>query len=228
MYGGDAPDGVVSYGQIADLVADLARKGLVDPDRVGVAGHSQALNTIAWGLTHGDLFKAVALDWIRWNPSDWFMPRNSYWDLLESGGLLRDPYGPPSAIVRDFSLSANVEKVRSPILVNASGLELQQFMQWEALRRFQAAGRPLEMHVAPDEYHVVFQPAHRAIEYRRNLQWFEYWLQDRKAPDPVDPGQYERWDGLKAQLARVLSAAALGPRGGRPGSHGPGPARAGR
>jgi dipeptidyl aminopeptidase/acylaminoacyl peptidase len=216
MYGGDEPDGKVSYDQIADFVAGLARDGVVDPARVGIGGHSQALNTIAWGLTHGDLFKAVATGWIRWNTSDYFQPRNSFSALLEGADLLRDPARPPGKIQRDFSLSLNVEKVRSPILVNASGLELDVQMEWEALRRFADAGRPLEMHVAPDEDHVVSQPAHRLIEWRRNVQWFEYWLQDRREADAVDADQYRRWDAMKVQLVGLKASPPAGapPEGG--------------
>lgn len=203
MYSGEATDGRVSYDQIAALVSRLAAEGTVDPERVGIGGHSEALNTIAWGLTHGDLFKAVATDWVRWNRSRYFMPVDTYHAMLQGADLLRDPDRPPGKIIRDFSLALHVHEVRAPILVNASGLELDSTAQWEALRRFSDAGRPLEMHVAPGEDHVVFEPYHRWLEYRRNLQWFEYWLQDRREPDPVDPGEYARWDAMKAQLSRV-------------------------
>lgn len=203
MYSGEETDGKVSYDQISDYVGKLVREGIVDPDRVGIGGHSEALNTIAWGLTHGDLFKAVATDWVRWNRSRYFMPIDGYQAMLQWGDLLRDPYRRPGKIIRNFSLSLHVREVRAPILVNASGLELDSTSQWEALRRFWDAGRPLEMHVAPDEDHVVFEAYHRRIEYRRNLQWFEYWLQDREAPDPVDPEEYHRWDLMKRQLNHV-------------------------
>ena len=61
------------------------------------------------------------------------------------------------------------------------------------------AGKPIEMYVFPDEYHVKWQPKHRHNIYRRNVQWFNFWLRGVEDPDPVDPEQYARWRKLREQ-----------------------------
>src|SRR5437879_9768253 len=54
------------------------------------------------------------------------------------------------------------------------------------------AHKPVEMLVYPDEHHVKWQPAHKYAVYRRNLQWFQFWLQAKEVADPVDPGNTPR------------------------------------
>jgi hypothetical protein len=39
--------------------------------------------------------------------------------------------------------------------------------------------------------------AHRDAAYRRNLDWFRFWLQDYEDAAPEKREQYERWQGLR-------------------------------
>jgi hypothetical protein len=48
-----------------------------------------------------------------------------------------------------------------------------------------------------DETHIKWQPAHLHTIVQRNLDWFEFWLQDREDPDPAKAEQYTRWRKLK-------------------------------
>ncbi len=38
-------------------------------------------------------------------------------------------------------------------------------------------GKPVELYIFPNEYHNKTQPMHRWNVYRRNVQWFQFWLQ---------------------------------------------------
>jgi hypothetical protein len=60
-------------------------------------------------------------------------------------------------------------------------------------------GKPVDMYVFPDEYHNKWQPAHRLAIYDRNLDWFDYWLNDRIDPDPRKADQYALWRSLRKQ-----------------------------
>ena len=44
-------------------------------------------------------------------------------------------------------------------------------------------GHPVEMYVYPNAFHIKHQPIHRYNVYRRNVQWMQYWLQGKRAPD---------------------------------------------
>jgi dipeptidyl aminopeptidase/acylaminoacyl peptidase len=196
-YAGEVEAGRVPFSLLQAAVKQLSDAGLVDAGRVGIGGQSDGLNPVAYGLIHSDLFKAAAVGWIRWNPSSYFMFHNIYKDQLETAGLVVPPERQPSALIRHLSLAANATAVRAPILAHASDLEFFRESQLEAVRRFEDAGRPLDMYVMPDEDHIPFHPAHRDAEFRRTTQWFQFWLQGVEAPDPVEPDQYARWRAMR-------------------------------
>lgn len=56
---------------------------------------------------------------------------------------------------------------------------------------------PAELVVFPDETHILHQPEHRAAAMRQNVDWVDYWLLDRRDPDPSKKDQYARWDALR-------------------------------
>jgi len=70
----------------------------------------------------------------------------------------------------------------------------------ETIAAYEGAGRPIEARIFPDEFHLKIQPEHRLAIYRRNVQWFEFWLNGAEATDPIDPDQYLRWGGMKKSL----------------------------
>tara|TARA_B100001939_G_scaffold343387_1_gene356006 strand:+ start:9686 stop:9895 length:210 start_codon:yes stop_codon:yes gene_type:complete len=56
---------------------------------------------------------------------------------------------------------------------------------------------PVEMIIYPDEYHVKWQPTHKYLVYRRNLDWFNFWLRGIEDPAPKKAAQYQRWRKLR-------------------------------
>ena len=96
---------------------------------------------------------------------------------------------------RGISLSVNAENMDTPLLIQVADSELLTAAEtFTTLRAFQ---KPVEMHVFPQEFHVKVQPAHKAAVYKRNVQWFKFWLQNVEDPDPVDQDQYARWRRLR-------------------------------
>src|SRR3546814_8484485 len=59
------------------------------------------------------------------------------------------------------------------------------------------AGKPAALYVFPNEHHNIWQPAHRLAAYRRNIQWFDFWLNGHEDENPVDPDQYVQWRAMK-------------------------------
>jgi acetyl esterase/lipase len=95
-----------------------------------------------------------------------------------------------------ISLSLNARSIATPILFQLAdreaGLALESF---GALRE---AGRPVEMHVYPGEYHNKWQPLHRLAVYDRNIDWFAFWLCGDEDPSSAKRLQYARWARLRA------------------------------
>ncbi len=84
-------------------------------------------------------------------------------------------------------------------LSNSSDHELLAAAQSYAA--FRDHKRPFELWNHVGEYHGKWQPAHRRAIYKRNIDWFNFWLLDRIGVAPAnDPDQYERWRGLREQV----------------------------
>ncbi len=77
----------------------------------------------------------------------------------------------------------------------------------ESYTALKLSGKPVDMYVFPDDYHVLFQPAHRLAAYRRVVDWFDFWFNDRIDPAPEKASQYQAWQGLRASAATKLSAS---------------------
>src|SRR3546814_6240609 len=60
------------------------------------------------------------------------------------------------------------------------------------------SGMPSDLFVFPDEDHIKSQPAHRLAVYRRNLDWFGFWLKDEIPSDPTRRTEVERWQDRKS------------------------------
>lgn len=94
-------------------------------------------------------------------------------------------------------MARNARRIHQPILMQLAHSEA--LIALESVTALKAAGQPVEMLVFPDERHVKWQPAHRLAIYRRNIDWFRFWLQGYTDPDPsaARAAQYLRWKILR-------------------------------
>src|SRR5260370_41032367 len=103
--------------------------------------------------------------------------------------------GESAANWQRVSASLNVQRILSPLLVNAADSEYMVDMQ--LINTLRQSKRPVEMFIYPDELHIKNQPKHRYEIYERNVDWFNYWLRDKEDPDPAKADQYTRWRELR-------------------------------
>jgi dienelactone hydrolase len=189
------------------LVSDLRARRLIDPDRVGMGGFSHGSEIAMWTATKSRLLSAVAISSAQFEPS-------SYWaailgakdreKAIRSVWHLGDPDKTPAA----WKLQApalNTDKLTAPILFQMPEQEAHRIP--ELLVRLNRSGTPAELYAFPDEDHLFVQPRHEEARYSRNLDWFRYWLQSVKDPDPAKAEQYRRWDLLKSAYCRTTRSA---------------------
>jgi hypothetical protein len=77
----------------------------------------------------------------------------------------------------------------------------EAFFGFEMKSALERAGIPVEFWVYPGEGHIFTAPEHRFLSMQRNLDWFNYWLQQKEDPDPAKQPQYARWGEMKKKLA---------------------------
>ncbi len=179
--------------------------GAVDGKRVGITGLSDGATTVRFALINSRRFAAAALSTCCLEPKTVMTYGGIAWARFNRSmgfpGVLQDDPG----FWKPMSLAQNAASIDTPLLMQLADDEyLLALEPFEALRE---AGKPVEMYVYPDEHHGKWQPAHRLAVYQRNLDWFAYWLQDRKDPDPAKQAQYARWDRLRAARDEVRPPA---------------------
>ena len=191
-----ADDGI-ALDAVRALIARLASEGLVDRGKVAMGGLSHGSEIAMWIASHSDLLAAVSIS------SGQLEPVN-YWEGLatdsDQPAIYRQVWGlgaPDETPARWTLISSalNAEHIRTPILFQLPEQEARRIP--ELVARLVRAKNPTELYAFPDEDHIKLQPRHRLAIYERNLDWFRYWLQDYRDPDPGKAAQYQRWDALR-------------------------------
>lgn len=188
------PDLSFKIRTIERLVQELVDRGTIDADKIGMGGLSNGAQMTAFALHRfPHLASAASISSSTWDPILYYFSQGT--DTERSWALP----SPDESIRRKFwsglSMALNADKVRAPVIMNIPDTEYIDKVQ--VIRALNDLALPHEVFIYPDEYHVKWQPAHRFYIYRRNLQWFQFWLQGVEADDPVDRDQYERWREMR-------------------------------
>jgi len=158
-------------------VEHLIRQGRVDPRRIGIAAHSYGGGVAAYALARSNLFRAASIhEAVFLNPVDRYSsaPNAIAWAHMYGASSPFDPSIWPR-LLRD-SPSERVGSIKTPTLLEF-GIESEAQSQgrpfFEAL---QLNHVPSELVVYPRTAHNTSEPELIADSYRRNLEWFDFWL----------------------------------------------------
>ena len=178
-----------------DAVLDLARDGLVDPSRVGIAGYSRGSQLVNVAVTQSKMFQAASSgDGGFLEPSGYLYSADSY-DPVYGGGPLSEHID----AYRRFAPSLNAAKVCTPVLQQVASASPPQIELYDALR---AAKVPTQISFYPgasaasDETHIFHIPSNRLLAMRENIAWFDFWLRGIRDGDAPFPGRLARWEQM--------------------------------
>jgi len=186
---------------VSGLIGDLTKDGKLDPTRVGLTGHSLGANAGAYCISHSNAIAAAAF-------RHGSYPERSRWDLFDTSARVRDPVNSvyvrmhlpdprndPTGRWDEMSVSHRAREINTPTLIQVNDTEyLFALPLWSAMHE---EGKAIEMHVFPDEEHVLTQPIHMLVNFERQLDWFKFWLQHEEDMVPSKRGQYDRWNRLR-------------------------------
>jgi hypothetical protein len=91
----------------------------------------------------------------------------------------------------------NLDKVKTPLLVNAAGFGPAVLEMWEPYAGLHYLRKPVDLIILNTDEHVLTNPALRLASQGGSVDWFRFWLQDYEDPDPAKAEQYKRWRELK-------------------------------
>lgn len=183
--------------EVRSLIAD----GLIDKHRIGITGLSDGSSTVQFAALNSALFSAASATGCCWEPTQDALIGPAIAEHFHKVGWPAIGESKPK-FWSQISLMRNARRVAFPILMQAADNEyLFALQSYTALKH---AGVPVDLYIFPDEDHVKSQPAHRLSIYRRNLDWFDFWLCGRLPNDPLGQSEAKRWIEMRNGSASRL------------------------
>jgi dipeptidyl aminopeptidase/acylaminoacyl peptidase len=192
----DRDPGVSAVAAIEPAVQAAIATGLVDPDRVGLTGHSWGGYQTAFTVTQTDIFSAAVAGAPLTNLFSMYL--SVYWNsggtdarIFEiSQGRMEVPFWEDIEAYRRNSPVFHVDKLNTPLLV-AHGTEdgavdfNQGVEYYNAARR---ANKDFVLLVYNGENHGNRQKPNQLDYHRRIIQWFGHYLKGDPAPQWISEG----------------------------------------
>jgi dipeptidyl aminopeptidase/acylaminoacyl peptidase len=166
------------YGDLRDILAGLdaaIRAAPIDPEKMGITGHSYGGFMTMWAVTQTARFKAAVAGA---GISDWqsYYGENGIdeWMIPYFGGSV---YEDPAVYARSSPITF-IRQVRTPTFsyVGAADIECPAPQTQEFGHAMKALGIPSATVIYPGEGHAIHDPAHLADLNKRTLDWFEHYL----------------------------------------------------
>ncbi len=164
-------------------IDELARRGLIDPDRVGISGTSYGGYFSAWaGTRHSSRFRlaipfAGLTNWVSFTGTTDIPVEMSvvHWDLW---------WWDHPGLAWDRSPLAHLATAKTPMLIG-HGLADERVHPEQSIELYQALklkGVPVELVLYPREPHGLRERAHQLDFMRRVVDWFDRYV---KTPRPT-------------------------------------------
>jgi len=198
---------------VESAVKSLDQRQLIDPARVGLIGFSRGGWYVEYTLTHSHMpFRAAtATDNILYSMGEYWYWNNEQISSGEEGIYGGPPYGNTLKNWLDYSISFNLDKIHTPLLMEVMGKGKNYedpdqppdnlAVHNEVFRGMIRLNKPVEYYYYPNEQHEPVHPQARISSLQRNVDWFRFWLQGYERLDPDDPNQYKRWELMRAKEA---------------------------
>jgi dienelactone hydrolase len=194
-----------------DAVVDmLAGRGLIDRNRVGLAGFSRSGYATYYAITHpgrtpvaaAAIFDAVTASYGAYVDEEGMGDSLDIYEMQYGTGT----FWQNKAAWMDAP-SFNVDRVRAPALFSATGPS-SGWAMLETIGAFRYAKRPFEYRLYPHGSHLLQRPRERLEAMQATVDWMTFWLQARERPGADIDDRYERWRQLRTTWAETQAAGS--------------------
>lgn len=193
----DAQDHLEGY---RSAIESLDEAGLIDRTRVGVVGFSWTCWYVANALVkQPDLFAAATIaEGLDNSYMQYLLTAEHQSSIQEQMRKIRgtEPFGPGLKRWVEDAPGFNLDKVRTPVRIEASGL-LSALQEWELYASLYSQHKPVDLIYFPHGTHIHQKPLERLESQQGNVDWLRFWLQRYEDPDPAKRAQYELWRSWK-------------------------------
>lgn len=202
-------------GGVDAAVRMLEGRGLIDPSKVGLIGHSRLGFRSFYIATHPKGFVPAAVvvqDSFSGGFSEYVLglalsPKLAAEAFEKLYSDKAQPFWLNKSGWMDNSPRLSLENMASPLLLTTSSDALSGppvpgmvgFMDaYGGLRRL---GKPIEAVSFPGGTHNPMQPAHRAVNMDLVIDWMEFWILGKESPDVADSERNVRWRSMRQRWA---------------------------
>ena len=197
----------IALAAIDNAIDELAARGLIDPNRVGIGGLSLSSAIVMWNIRHSKRFAVATISSAQISPFYYWanaVPDRGFTRMLADYWNMGDPETDIERW-RMFSAVWDAEAIDTPLLMQLPESEFRTVIELHT--KLKRAGKAAELIAFADEVHIKYQPVHKLAVYERNLDWYRFWLtgEEDKAPDKA--AQYSRWRSMKANSPAHASPA---------------------
>jgi dipeptidyl aminopeptidase/acylaminoacyl peptidase len=166
------------YGDLRDILAGLdaaARTGAIDPEKMGITGHSYGGFMTMWAVTQTNRFKAAVAGAGISNWQSYYGENGIDEWLIPYFG--KSVYEDPAIYARSSPITF-IRQARTPTFsyVGAADIECPAAQTQEFAHAARALGIPSATVIYPNEGHAIHDPDHLADLNKRTLDWFERYL----------------------------------------------------
>ena len=157
------------------VIEHLIDRGTIDPNRIGLYGHSYGAYSVLALLTQTKLFRAAVCNAPIANLTSFYSQQDWYWFESGQGGMGKPPWGDPDAYVRNSPLFLLDQIEASLLLVNGSEDTASARQDEEVFNGLLRLGRKVEWiqydgadHFTPEWEHTKFEHLCKTM-----LDWFD-------------------------------------------------------
>ena len=179
------------------LIDDLARKGMIDRERVGLIGFSRTGFHVKYAITHSRYPFAAAsvIDSFDGSYMQYLLEGavpESDWEKVNGG----PPFGDGLKLWLEHAPDFNIENAHTPLRIvsETPDVALADYFWYAASRRL---GLPVEMVVLQSGEHYLRKPWDQMVASQGNVDWFCFWLKGKQDADPAKAQQYARWGEMR-------------------------------
>ena len=166
--------GEADYRDIMTGVDEMVRRGIADPQRLGVMGASYGGYMTSWIVTQTGRFKAASTGASLDDLADEYYLSDTSEVMAE---YFKRPWENRESYTAHSPLTF-VERVTTPLLIQHGENDRRVPIAgaWKFFRALKALGKTVEFDIHPRGGHVLFEPLEEREQMERNLQWFTRWL----------------------------------------------------
>jgi len=198
---GTPAESATGAGGYRAAIAQLAREGIIDPTRVGIIGWSHMGANLLRALIDEPHAYAAATMAEASSTSYYEYLMNIDYQGTQREQMFRDqfgtrPFGEGLRTWVENSPGFQADRICTPLLFQWNSPPAAVY-GWGDYAILRAQNKPVDLLYIRNGDHALVQPRQRLVEQGMNVDWYDYWLNGRKDPDPAKAGQYRRWDAIK-------------------------------